>query len=188
MSLLTQLRAQQKREAEEAARRLEARRAARIAKKVAREAAKTDGLADLPLDVALAIEANPAPASTPTPADDTVADLVARLTAIRKRIWMLQAVFAVSLSQETAIEANRYLALFQTIAEQLRAKDPSALDDLVRGHESLLQAPALPIRPTIPLSTQELVEMRWEARTQKPTYQAPKRPTDSIHDGLSWMV
>jgi hypothetical protein len=56
MSILRRLRAKQKREAEEA----EQRRVARLAKKVARAAAKADGLADLPLEVALAIESNPA--------------------------------------------------------------------------------------------------------------------------------
>ena len=186
MALLNKLREKQRREAEEAARRLELRRVAQIRRrKIAREA--QDGLSDLPLEVAIAMESNPAPAPPPLePApipDDSVESLVARLTAIRERIWMLQAVFATSLSQETAIAANGYLALFQTIAEQLRAKDPSALESLVRGHESLLQAPALPIRPTIPLSTQQFVQMRWEAMTQ-PTRRAPKQPSGYVPDGL----
>src|ERR1700675_5028135 len=100
MALLNRLRDTQRREVEERARRLEARRLARIAKKVARDAAKADGLADLPLDGALAIESNPAPAkpepaSAATTADDSVQSLVSRLTAIRERIWRLRAMFAV---------------------------------------------------------------------------------------------
>ncbi|MGA8500905.1 MAG: hypothetical protein WB683_05110 [Candidatus Sulfotelmatobacter sp.] len=188
MSLLTQLRAKQKREEEEKARR----RADRIAKKVARTAPADDGLSDLPLAIAVAMEESPAQdakaESQPVQSDDSVEGLVSRLSAIRERIWRLQSVFAVSLSQETAIEANGWLRLFQDLAQRLKAKDPASLARLTDGHESLLQAPALPIRPTIPLSIQELVEMRWQASTQKPTYQAPKRSTDSIHDGLSWMV
>ena len=186
-SLITQIKTKQRREAEDAARRLELRRVAQIRRrKIAREA-QDDGLSDLPLEVAIAMESNPAPAPPlpePAPApDDSVESLVARLTAIRERIWMLQAVFATSLSQETAIAANGYLALFQTIAEQLRAKDFSALESLVRGHESLLQAPALPIRPSIPLSTQQFVQMRWEAMTQ-PTRRPPKQPSGYVPDGL----
>ena len=183
MSLLRQFRVKQKRDAEEAAQK----RADRIAKRVARAAAKADGLADLPLEVALAMELNPAQPTEPEPvqADDSVTNLVARLMAIRKRIWMLQAVFAVSLIQETAIEANRYLQIFQELAALLREKDPSALESLTLGHESLLLAPALPIKQSIPLSTQRLCEMRWQAMTQ-PTQRAPKRPT--VSDGLDWLV
>jgi len=91
--------------------------------------------------------------------------------------------FAVSLSADCALEANRYLQIFQELAEQLKAKDPSKLEDLVRNHESLLLAPALPIKQSIPLSTQRLVELRWEAMTQ-PTQRAPKRPADEMRDGL----
>jgi hypothetical protein len=183
MTILQRLRAKQKADAEHAAKR----RAARIAKKVARAAAKDDGLNDLPLSVALAVELNPAPAkpepeTVPT-ADDSVAGLVSRLTAIRERIWRLQAMFAVSLSADCALEANRYLQIFQELAEQLKAKDPSKLEDLVRNHESLLLAPSLPIKQSIPLSTQRLVELRWEAMTQ-PTQRAPKRPADEMRDGL----
>jgi hypothetical protein len=168
------------------------RRAARIAKKVAREKSQSgldDGLNDLPLAVALAIEEIPAqPDAEPTPVqpdDSTVDALVRRLTMIRERIWQLQSVFAVSLSQDAAFEANRYLALFQDLAEQLKAKDPSALDDLVRNHESLLLAPALPLKQSIPLDTQRLCEIRWQASTQ-PSPKAPKRPT--VPDGLDWLV
>jgi len=73
MTIMQRLRAKQKADAEHAAKR----RAARIAKKVARAAAKDDGLNDLPLSVALAVELNPAPAKpepeTVPAADDSVA-------------------------------------------------------------------------------------------------------------------
>jgi hypothetical protein len=190
-SLLTQLKAKQKREAEDAERRRAVRSTAqRLRRKIARDAAQAGGLDDLPLDVALAIESNPAPAKpepapAATTADDSVPSLIERLTAIRERIWRLQAMFAVSLSTDCALEANRYLQLFQALASQLNAKDPSKLEDLVRGHESLLLAPALPIRQSIPLSTQKLVEIRWEALTQ-PMRRPPKRPT--VPDGLDQFV
>jgi hypothetical protein len=189
-SLLTQLKAKQKREAEEAARRRAVRSTAqRLRRKIARESAQDDGFSALPLEVAVAMEVNSAPAPpAPEPApipDDSVESLVARLKAIRERIWMLQAVFAVSLSQETAIEANRFLALFQDIASKLREKDPIALEALTRGHESLLLSPPVPIRQRIPLSTQQLLEMRWAAMTAL-AKRPPKRP--KVPDGLDWMV
>ncbi|MGA9509529.1 MAG: hypothetical protein WBV55_13005 [Candidatus Sulfotelmatobacter sp.] len=190
MANLRRLAAKQRADAARAAERLARRRAARIAKKVARTAAATDGLADLPVDVAVGIEINepakPEPAPAPT-ADDSVPALVERLATIRERIWRLRAMFAVSLSADCAIEANRYLQLFQDLAAQLRTKDPSKLEDLVRGHESLLLAPALPMKQMIPLDTQRLCEMRWEAMTQ-PTRSAPKRDVGYVPDGLGWMV
>jgi len=94
--------------------------------------------------------------------------------------------FAVSLSYDCALEANRYLALFQSLAEQLKAKNMSEFDALTHDHESLLLSPPIPIKQTIPLKTQRLCEMRWEAMTQ-PTTRAPKRPSGEIHDGLSFL-
>ena len=188
-SFLRQLAARQRAEAKRKAERLAKRRAARIARKVARIAdTQADGLDDLPLEVALAIEENSEQPVKTEPAlecDDSVENLVSRLTAIRERIWRLQAMFAVSLSHDSAVEANRYLQLFQTLAAQLKVKDPTALDNLVRGHESLLLAPALPIKQTIPIDTQRLCELRWEV-SQAPTVQRAQRA--STGDGLDWMV
>ncbi|MGB8064325.1 MAG: hypothetical protein WCF26_20725 [Candidatus Sulfotelmatobacter sp.] len=183
--LVKLLKAKKKREEEEAAKRS----AARIARKVRREQSQASGLDDLPLEVAVAMEENPAQHKEPAPveADDSIASLVARLTAIRERIWRLQSVFAVSLSMETAIEANRYLQLFQELAAQLREKDPSALESLTVGQESLLLSPPIPLKQSIPLSTQRLVEMRWQAMTQ-PTQRAPKHPPGYVPDGLQGFV
>jgi len=137
------------------------------------------------------MEENPAqptkPEQTPVQSDDSVESLVSRLTAIRERIWRLQSVFAVSLAHDVALEANQYLTLFQSLAQELKAKDPAKLDDLVRGHESLLQSPPIPIKQTIPLDVQRLAEIRWEA-SQSPTRRAPKRPADAVPDGLGWML
>jgi hypothetical protein len=168
----------------------EKRRMARIAKKVARAAAKPDGLDDLPLAVALAIELNPAQPvkSEPSaPMDDSVPGLVARLTAIREKIWRLQAMYAVSLSHDCAMDANRYLTLFQDIAQKLRDKDSSALEAITHGHESLLLSPPIAVKQSIPLATQNLVETRWLAMTQ-PMRRPPKRHVASIPDGLDWML
>jgi hypothetical protein len=85
------------------------------------------------------------------------------------------------------LDANKYLSLFQAIAEQLKLKDATALDELTRGHESLLLSPSIPLKQSVPISTQRLVEMRWEAMTQ-PTQRAPKRNVASVPDGLGWML
>jgi hypothetical protein len=174
--------------AERAKVKAEIRKLSRIARKVSRSAPPADGLQDLPLSVAVAIEENAARPAKLTPvepkAEATVDDLVVRLTAIRERIWRLQSVFAVSLSQEIALEANRYLILFQTIANELRAKDAEKLEELVRGHESLLTSPPVLVKPTVSLDAQRFCELRWEA-SQAPRRSTSPRPADTIHDGMS---
>jgi hypothetical protein len=107
--------------------------------------------------------------------------------AIREQIWAHQAMFAVSLSPECLVDANRYLGLFQSIGQQLKAKDASAFDALTAGHESLLLSPSIPLKQSVPLSTQRLVELRWEAATQ-PTRRVPQRNVASVPDGLGWML
>jgi len=189
---MQRLRAKQKADAARAAEQAAKRRAARIAKKVAHAAEKDDGLSDLPLSVAIAIELNPAQPVKPEPAplpvpDDSVQSLVSRLAAIRERIWRLRAMYAVSLSHDCLMESDRYLTLFQDLAEKLREKDKAALEALTSGHESLLLSPPIPAKQNIPLSTQRLVEMRWEAMTQ-PTQRAPKRPADEMRDGLDCLL
>jgi hypothetical protein len=117
----------------------EKRRAARIARKVAREQPQANGLDDLSLEIAVAIEVSPEqpvkPEPAPIPAEDSVLSLVSRLTAIREKIWRLQAMYAVSLSHDCLMESDRYLILFQDLAEKLREKDKAALDSLTFGHE-----------------------------------------------------
>jgi hypothetical protein len=180
-----------KADAARAAEQAEKRRAARIARKVAREQPHATGLDDLPLGVAVAIELSPEqpvePEPATIPAEDSVPSLVARLTAIREKIWRLQAMFAVSLSHDCAMDANRYLTLFQDIAQKLRDKDPAALEAITHGHESLLLSPPIAVKQSIPLATQNLVETRWLAMTQ-PTHRAPKRHVASVPDGLDWML
>jgi hypothetical protein len=186
MRLMQRLAARQKADAARAEEMAAKRYAVRIARNVARDEAEANGLDDLPLAIAVAIELNPQPVTPASaPEDDSVLSLVARLTAIREKIWRLQAMFAVTLSTDCAMDANKYLALFQTIAAQLKIKDATALDELTRGHESLLLSPSIPLKQTVPLSTQRLVETRWEAMTQS-IRKAPKPPT--IPDGLDWLV
>jgi hypothetical protein len=191
MALLRKLIAKQKADAARAAEQATKRRAARIARKVARVSEESqNGLDDLPLEVAVAMEENPAQPGKPEPAavgDDSVATLVARLEAIRERIWRLQAVFAVSLSQDVALEVDRFLVLFQSLAQQLKTKDASALDNLVRGHEALLLSPPVRTKPTVGLDTQRLCELRWEVN-QTPMPRAPKRTAHHVPDGLGWML
>ena len=147
------------------------------------------GIQDLPPEVAVGVEdalkATAPEPTTPKPADATVNELVARLISIRERIFRLSAMFAVSLSSDNAMEANRYLVLFQTIAAQLEEKDANALANITRGFESLLMSPPFPTHRTIPLDTQKLVELRWDAM-RSPVRRTPMPP--SVSDGLDWLV
>jgi hypothetical protein len=191
MAYLRWLAAKQKADAARAKEKAAKRRAARIARKVARVQPHATGLDDLPLEVAVAIELSQEqsvkPEPAPAPADDSVPGLVARLRAIREKIWRLQAMYATTLSPDCLLDANRYLSLFQSIAERLKAQDAGALDALTFGHEALLISPSIQLKQSVPLSTQRLVEMRWEAMTQ-PTQRAPKRNVASVPDGLDWML
>ena len=76
----------------------------------------------LPFDVAVAIEST---VSVATQTDDvqhqdSAENLAGRLTAIRERLFWLQAVWANSLSPDVAREADRYRELFRELADQLR--------------------------------------------------------------------
>lgn len=146
------------------------------------------GLDDLPAEIAVAIEnqlQHPPASVKCEKQESTVEDLVARMSAVRERIWKLRAMFAVTLSHDAALEADRYLRLFQQLGRELQAKDKVAFDALVTGHEALLLSPPTTVRQTIPLATQRLVEMRWEAMTQRQSRSVPSsRPADAIHDGM----
>jgi hypothetical protein len=145
------------------------------------------GIHDLPAEVAVVVEENLAQSlaadPAPVPSTATVPELVERLTAIRERIWRLRSVYAVTLSQDTAVEANQYVDLFQSLAAELRVRDADALEALTRGHESTLLSPPVTVRPTIPLAAQMWCEMKWLAQRQ------PEEPgrnigPDTIHDGM----
>src|ERR1700681_4291640 len=121
MALLRKLQAKQKADLEEAEKKREARlEKRRQYAKAARDRglAQNDGLSDLPLLIATAIEELPATEPEPVPVqpDASSDELVARLPAIKERIFSLHAVFAVSLSHDAAMEANRFLVLFQDLA------------------------------------------------------------------------
>ena len=150
---------------------------------------QSDGLSDLPVEVAVVIEGNARTTeeSKAVTCDEPVESLVSRLEAIRERIWRLQAMFAVSLSHDCAIEANQYLHRFQTLALQLKERDVSAFDNLVRGHESLLLSPPVPVKQTIPVETQRLCELRWEVN-RLPAQSEGGRTTEHVPDGLGWML
>jgi hypothetical protein len=187
MTIFQQLKAKQKAD--------KGKREARLAKRrqyarVARERKQESGLDDLPIEVAVVIEQNATPPTTPAAplsSDDSVENLVSRLEAIRERIWRLRAMFAVSLSHDCALEADRYLQLFQDLARQLKTKDANALEDLVRGHESLLLSPPVPVRQIIHIDTQRWCEIRWET-SRSPKREVPERSTEQIPDGLGWML
>jgi hypothetical protein len=194
MATLTQrLKAKQKADAERQEARLEKRRGYALAgreRERARRLAES-GLDDLPLDIAVRLEelpaAKPEPAPAPVKPDTSPAELVATLEAIKERTFRLRALFAVSLAHDCAIEADRYLAIFQDLAIELKNKDPQALDQVVAGHEALLTSPPIQIRQTIPLDTQRLCELRWEV-SQAPIRRIPKRQVENVPDGLSWML
>jgi antitoxin (DNA-binding transcriptional repressor) of toxin-antitoxin stability system len=189
MSLLQGIRAKQKADKEKAEARLEKRRGyARAARDRALQA--SNGLDDLPAEVAVAIEERPTapePAPEPPKPDATVEELVARLSAIRERIFRLHSVFAVTLSHDCAMEANRYVTLFQDLAAELKEKQPKALDEITAGHEAMLMSPPIPVKKTIPLATQQWAELVWESQL-RPLRQPPKRDVDAVPDGLGWML
>jgi hypothetical protein len=175
-------------EAREAA-RLEKRRGYDRAGRERRKAkALADGLRDLPLEVQVQMESAPPPARATEPVkivDATVENLVARLTSIKERIFRLHAVYAVSLSLDAAVEANRYIILFQDLALQLEAKDPDALAALTLGHEAVLLSPPVPAKKSVPVEAQRMVELQWEV-SRAPVRRAPAPP--KVSDGLDWLV
>jgi hypothetical protein len=128
-----------------------------------------NGLDDLPVEVAVVIEENSArkaaPVSQPAkPGDASLEDLVARLTAIRERLFWLQAIWATTLSHDVYQEADRYGQLFHDLGEQLKAKTPDELDRLIAGHEALLLAEPISQKPTLSLATQRWFELAAEIR------------------------
>lgn len=192
MTLMQALLAKQKADEEKAARRRALRRGyaqGRRERGQARRLAES-GLDDLPLEVVVGIEET---LKTPTPEPATpvevatVENLRARLEAIKERIFRLHAVYAVSLSIDVAIEANRYLTLFQCLASELEKKDSDALAKIITGHEAILLSPTVPVKQSIPIETQRLVELRWEVN-RAPSPRVHPRPVDTIHDGLGWML
>jgi hypothetical protein len=194
MALLRKLLAKQKADREEAERkheaRLEKRRGyARAARE--RERSKHDGLADLPVEVAFAIEQAP---TMPAPEAVKVAEellsveeLVSRLTAIRERLFWLQAVWANSLSPDVYQEAESYRILFQNLSEQLRGRDPAALDRIVAGHEALLLSEPGAPKPSVPLATQRLFELAAEIQSVRSARPA-STPNGYVADGLQGFI
>jgi hypothetical protein len=143
---------------------------------------------NLPLDVALVIEEN---SSTPPSvqrddAPDTIENLVARLTAIRERLFWLAACWATTLSPDIAREADRYRDLFHDVAEQLRKQDPEKVDALITGHEALLLAEPSS-KPTLPSRWQQWFELAGEVRGERSQLPRPK-PPGYVPDGLSSFV
>lgn len=119
--------------------------------------------------------------------DEELTDMIARLERIKQRLFMLQAVYANTLSPDVAREADSYRDLFRELADALRKDDIDALDRITAGYESLLLAEPLPAKPTIPLATQEMFELSQEVRRER-TKPAPSRPRDYVGDGLQRFV
>jgi len=192
MTLMQRLIEKQKADAERREARLQKRRGyAKEGRERARRLAES-GLEDLPLLVAASIEQMPVtprspPASEHPQPTASSEELVTRLKAIKERIFRLHSLYAVSLSIDCALEANRFLAIFQDIAAELRAKDPQALDTIVAGHEAILNSPPIPVKQTIPLETQRLCELRWEL-SQTPVQRPPTPTRPNVPDGLDWLV
>jgi len=113
-------------------------------------------------------------------------DLIARLTALRERLFWLQAVWATTLSHDVAIEADFYRKVFHDLADELRKIDTDAVEALIVGHEALLLAEPT-TKPTIPLAAQRWHELAGEARSAPAVPQKPKRD-DYVPDGLQHLV
>jgi len=190
MALLRKLLAKQKADLEEAERKREAllekrRGYAKAARE--RELARQNGLADLPPLVALAIEetlkTQTAEPVKPAEVATSVEDLVRRLTAIRERLFWLQAVWATTLSPDVYQEAEKYRSTFQELHGQLKGQDPGAADSLVAGHEALLLSePAAP-KPRLSIAMQRWFELSGEVRNVRVVRAAPK-PEGYVSDGL----
>jgi len=187
-TLFQRLRAKQKADAAKREARLEKRRGyARAARE--RDRAKQDGLADLPVEVAVAIEEAPAtPAPEPMkPPDATVEELVTRLLAVRERLFWLAAVWATTLSSDVYQEAERFRAVFHDLSRQLRAKDSAALDRITQGHEALLLSEPASPKPRISLATQNMIEVIGEIQGARSIRPVPD-PDGYVADGLqSWI-
>jgi hypothetical protein len=48
-------------------------------------------------------------------------------------------------------------------------------------------SPPIPVKKTIPLATQEWVELRWQSQLS-PIRRPPKRDVDAVPDGPGWML
>jgi hypothetical protein len=185
MSLMQRIRAKQKADAEKAEARLEKRRGyARAARERAQAA---NGLDDLPIEVAVAIEqqlsATPEPEPEPPKPDASVGELVARLEAIKDRIFWLAAVWANTLSSDVRHEAERFRAIFRELDGQLRAQDPAAADRIIEEHEALLLAEPDPAKPRVSLAVQQWFELMGEVRNTR-TVRAEPKPDGYVPDGL----
>ena len=147
-----------------------------------------NGLDDLPVEVAVVIEENAAlktvvVSQRESRGDASVEDLVSRLTAIRERLFWLQAVWATTLSHDVYQEADRYRQLFHDLGEQLKDKAADELDSLVAGHEALLLAEPISQKPTLSLETQRWFELAAEVRNLPPGRHAIQ-PDGYVADGL----
>jgi hypothetical protein len=182
---MQRIRSKQQADKAKAEARLEKRRGyARAARERALQAA--NGLDDLPDAVAAAIEELPAPPEpapeSPKP-DASVEQLVARLEAIKNRLFWLAAVWANTLSSDVYHEAERYRAIFRELDAQLRAQDPAAADRITEGHEALLLAEPEPARPRLSLDEQQWFELMGEVRSARTVRTEPK-PDGYVPDGL----
>lgn len=122
-----------------------------------------------------------------TPEQIAIAEnLIARLTAIRERLFLLQAVWATTLSHDVVVEADQYRRVFHDLAAELRKIDPDAVDGLIAGHEALLLAEPTS-KPTIPLAAQRWHELALEARSER-TVPAKAKSEAYVPDGLQSLV
>ena len=113
-------------------------------------------------------------------------DLVARLTAIRERLFWLAACWATTLSPDIAWEADRYRKLFHELADELRKLDADAVSHLMEGYEALLCAEPMN-KPTIPLAAQRWHELAGEVRSA-PAVPQKRKPDGYVPDGLQHLV
>ena len=161
-------------------------KAGRERRKAAKALAEA-GLEDLPLATQVAMQqraATPSIAAEPVKITDATADeLVTRLTAIRERLFWLQATWATTLSDDVFHEAEKYRSIFHELSDQLRQLDPAAVDRIILGHESLLLSEPTPARPTLPLAAQQWFELAGEISSRRAVRAAPK-PDGYIGDGL----
>lgn len=119
------------------------------------------------------------------PSDSSPQNVIARLIAIRERLFRLQAVWTTSLSPDVALEADRFRQLFHDLASQIQ--DRREVDALIAGHEALLLCEPTPPKPTVPMAAQRWFELAGEIRSERSRPEPPK-PEGYVPDGLQPFV
>lgn len=125
---------------------------------------ESSGLEDLPDQIAVILAAPPitAPPAPETPKrealpPDSVENLVRRMTAIKQRIFWLRAVFATTLSQDCALESNRFLQIFQDLRSAVEGESARGIGKAGTGSRESAAEPSCPSQADYPAEASTVV-------------------------------